>query len=177
MRQQIQSVLRKAGEESSEKGTEEKREDLMGVEVNSVQQPYVNVRGMRTIAATSKCEFGYTTPLGKELRWGPTKFTLYAEYHKRSLKVKNKRSAHVPHSAGGPHSQRASAVVQTMRMGAQQGLRTTAGIPHMGSQAYARIDVHGQKRDGPDESSAASSAPRIYFERRTRETGKRHRGR
>eukprot|EP00965_Chrysotila_dentata_P010896 354414-Pleurochrysis_carterae.AAC.1 len=38
---------------------------------------------MRTSAAMNKCEFGYTTPSGEE-RLGPTKFTLYAKYHKRS---------------------------------------------------------------------------------------------
>eukprot|EP00965_Chrysotila_dentata_P148689 4909908-Pleurochrysis_carterae.AAC.2 len=88
MRKQIQEVLRKAGEDSPERGTEEEREDLKGVVVNSVQQLYVNVRGMRTSAATNKCEFGYTTPSGEELKWGPKRFTLYAEYHKRSLKPK-----------------------------------------------------------------------------------------
>eukprot|EP00965_Chrysotila_dentata_P129564 4283109-Pleurochrysis_carterae.AAC.1 len=88
MKKQIQEVLRKAGEASSERGTAEEREDLKGVVVNSVQQLYVSVRGMTTSAATNKCEFGYTTPSGGELRWGPTKFTLHAEYHKRSLKVK-----------------------------------------------------------------------------------------
>eukprot|EP00965_Chrysotila_dentata_P220515 6191821-Pleurochrysis_carterae.AAC.1 len=72
MRKQIQEVLRKAGDESSDRGSAEEREDLRGVEVNSVQQLYVNVKGMRTSAATNKCEFGYTTPSGEELRWGPT---------------------------------------------------------------------------------------------------------
>eukprot|EP00965_Chrysotila_dentata_P127447 4214526-Pleurochrysis_carterae.AAC.3 len=43
---------------------------------------------MRTCAATNKCEFGYTTPSGEELRWGPTKFTLHADYHKHSHKLK-----------------------------------------------------------------------------------------
>eukprot|EP00965_Chrysotila_dentata_P117931 3897961-Pleurochrysis_carterae.AAC.1 len=57
MRRQIQEVLRKAGEESTGRGTEEEREDLKRVEVNTVQQLYVNVRGMRTSAATNKCEF------------------------------------------------------------------------------------------------------------------------
>eukprot|EP00965_Chrysotila_dentata_P236170 6201166-Pleurochrysis_carterae.AAC.2 len=57
MRRQIQEVLRKAGEESLEKGTKEEREDLKGVEVSSVQQLYVSVRGVRTSAATNKCEF------------------------------------------------------------------------------------------------------------------------
>eukprot|EP00965_Chrysotila_dentata_P115695 3823602-Pleurochrysis_carterae.AAC.1 len=88
MRRQIQGVLRKAGEELTDRGTEREREDLRGVTVNSVQQLYVNVRGMRTCAATNKCEFGYTTPSGEELTWGPTTFTLYAGYHKRSHKVK-----------------------------------------------------------------------------------------
>eukprot|EP00965_Chrysotila_dentata_P050270 1665666-Pleurochrysis_carterae.AAC.1 len=88
MRAQIQAVLRKAGAELVEQGTEKEREDLRGVEVNTVQQLYVSVRGMRTSAATNKCEFGYTTPSGEELTWGPTKFTLHSEYHKRSLKVK-----------------------------------------------------------------------------------------
>eukprot|EP00965_Chrysotila_dentata_P058230 1930722-Pleurochrysis_carterae.AAC.1 len=86
MRRQIQEVLRKAGEEPSNRGTAEEREDMRGVEVNSVQQLYVNVRGMRTSAATNQCEFGYTTPSGEELKWGPTKFTLCSEYHKRTLK-------------------------------------------------------------------------------------------
>eukprot|EP00965_Chrysotila_dentata_P066061 2187020-Pleurochrysis_carterae.AAC.1 len=43
---------------------------------------------MTTSAATNKCEFGYTTPSGRELSWGPSKFTLYAEFHRRTLKVK-----------------------------------------------------------------------------------------
>eukprot|EP00965_Chrysotila_dentata_P040133 1332127-Pleurochrysis_carterae.AAC.2 len=43
---------------------------------------------MRTSAATNKCEFGCTTPSGEEPRWGPTRFTLYAEFHKCSRKVK-----------------------------------------------------------------------------------------
>uniref|UniRef100_A0A7S4BSQ4 Uncharacterized protein n=1 Tax=Chrysotila carterae TaxID=13221 RepID=A0A7S4BSQ4_CHRCT len=89
MRKQIQEVLRKAGDESSDRGSAEEREDLRGVEVNSVQQLYVNVKGMRTSAATNKCEFGYTTPSGEELRWGPTKFTLCSEYHKHTLKAKS----------------------------------------------------------------------------------------
>eukprot|EP00965_Chrysotila_dentata_P171849 5671363-Pleurochrysis_carterae.AAC.1 len=88
MRKQIQEVLRKAGEELTDRDTEREREDLRGVLVNSVQQLYVNVRGMRTCAATNKCEFGYTTPSGEELSWGPTKFTLYAGYHKCSHKGK-----------------------------------------------------------------------------------------
>eukprot|EP00965_Chrysotila_dentata_P043746 1454496-Pleurochrysis_carterae.AAC.1 len=88
MRQQIQAVLQKAGEEAPDRGTERERADLRGVEVVSVQQLYVNVRGMRTTAATNKYEFGYTRPSVEELRWGPTKFMLYAEYHKRSKKVK-----------------------------------------------------------------------------------------
>eukprot|EP00965_Chrysotila_dentata_P239724 6203271-Pleurochrysis_carterae.AAC.2 len=88
MRKQIQEVLRKAGEELTDRGTEREREDLRRVKANSVQQLYVSVRGMRTCAATNKCEFGYTTPSGEELCWGPTKFTLYAGYHKRSHKVK-----------------------------------------------------------------------------------------
>eukprot|EP00965_Chrysotila_dentata_P097843 3234947-Pleurochrysis_carterae.AAC.2 len=87
MRRQIQEVLRKAGEEV-DRGTERERADLGGVEVISVQQLYVSVKGMRTSAATNKCEFGYTTPSGEELHWGPTKFTLYAECHRRSHKVK-----------------------------------------------------------------------------------------
>eukprot|EP00965_Chrysotila_dentata_P179971 5942090-Pleurochrysis_carterae.AAC.1 len=88
MRRKIQGVLRKAGQELMDKGTEREREDLRGVTVNSVQQLYRNVRGMRTCAATNKCEFGYTTPSGEEPTWGPTTFTLYAGYHKRSYKVK-----------------------------------------------------------------------------------------
>eukprot|EP00965_Chrysotila_dentata_P128108 4236072-Pleurochrysis_carterae.AAC.3 len=100
MRKQIQEVLRRAGEESSKKGTVEEREDLRGVEVNSVQQLYVSVRGMTTSAATNKCEFGYTTPSGEELRWGPTKLTLHAEYHRRSLKVKE-NSARTYHTVRG----------------------------------------------------------------------------
>eukprot|EP00965_Chrysotila_dentata_P138697 4587858-Pleurochrysis_carterae.AAC.2 len=100
MKKQIQDVLRKEGEESAEKGTEEEREDLKGVVVNTVQQLYVNVRGMRTSAATHKCEFGYTTPSGKELRWGPTRFTLYSEYHKRSLKPKT-NTAQTYHTVRG----------------------------------------------------------------------------
>eukprot|EP00965_Chrysotila_dentata_P054836 1820914-Pleurochrysis_carterae.AAC.1 len=100
MRKQIQDILRKAGEEETERGTVEEREDLKGVEVHSVQQLYVQVRGMRTSAATNKCEFGYTTPSGEELRWGPTRFTLYAEYHKRSLKVKTS-SARTYHTVRG----------------------------------------------------------------------------
>eukprot|EP00965_Chrysotila_dentata_P212242 6186903-Pleurochrysis_carterae.AAC.1 len=36
MRRQIQEVLRKAGEELSDRGTAEEREDMRGVEVNSV---------------------------------------------------------------------------------------------------------------------------------------------
>eukprot|EP00965_Chrysotila_dentata_P180329 5953704-Pleurochrysis_carterae.AAC.1 len=88
MKQQIQAVLRKAGAEARDRGTEKERADLRGVEVTSVQQLYVSVRGMRTSAATNKCEFGYITPSGEELRWGPTSFTLYAEFHKRSRKVK-----------------------------------------------------------------------------------------
>eukprot|EP00965_Chrysotila_dentata_P226202 6195253-Pleurochrysis_carterae.AAC.8 len=43
---------------------------------------------MRTSAAINKCELGHTTPSGAEPRWGPTMFTLYAEYHKRPRKVK-----------------------------------------------------------------------------------------
>eukprot|EP00965_Chrysotila_dentata_P118959 3933318-Pleurochrysis_carterae.AAC.1 len=35
MRRQVQEVLRKAGEEPSERGTAEEREDLRGVEVTS----------------------------------------------------------------------------------------------------------------------------------------------
>eukprot|EP00965_Chrysotila_dentata_P012405 408257-Pleurochrysis_carterae.AAC.1 len=88
MRGQIQEILRKAGEETAERGTEEEREDLRGVNVNTVQQLYVNVRGMRTSAPTNKCEFGYTTPSGAELNSGPTRFTLYSDYHKRSIKPK-----------------------------------------------------------------------------------------
>eukprot|EP00965_Chrysotila_dentata_P170641 5633270-Pleurochrysis_carterae.AAC.2 len=87
MRKQIQEILRKEGEESA-RGTEEEREDLKGVVVNTVQQLYVSVRGMRTSAATNKCEFGYTTPSGQELKWGPKRFTLYSEFHRRSLKPK-----------------------------------------------------------------------------------------
>eukprot|EP00965_Chrysotila_dentata_P262381 6214553-Pleurochrysis_carterae.AAC.1 len=100
MRRQIQDVLRKEGEEATGRGTEEERDDLRGVEVNSVQQLYVNVRGMRTSAATNKCEFGYTTPSGQELKWGPTRFTLYAEFHKRSLKPKT-HTAHTYHTVRG----------------------------------------------------------------------------
>eukprot|EP00965_Chrysotila_dentata_P184220 6082137-Pleurochrysis_carterae.AAC.1 len=100
MRKQIQEVLRKAGAELVEQGSEQEREDLRGVEVNTVQQLYVNVRGMRTSAATNKCEFGYTTPSGEELRWGPKRFTLYSEYHKRSLKVKSD-SARTYHTLRG----------------------------------------------------------------------------
>eukprot|EP00965_Chrysotila_dentata_P137650 4553989-Pleurochrysis_carterae.AAC.2 len=96
MRRQIQEVLRKAGEELVDRGTEEEREDLKGVVVNTVQQLYVNVRGMRTSAATSKCEFGYTTPSGEELKWAPTHFT----YHKRSLKPKA-HSARTYHTVRG----------------------------------------------------------------------------
>eukprot|EP00965_Chrysotila_dentata_P226201 6195253-Pleurochrysis_carterae.AAC.7 len=43
MRKQIQEALRKAGEESPERGTEEERADLRRVEVNNVQQLYVSV--------------------------------------------------------------------------------------------------------------------------------------
>eukprot|EP00965_Chrysotila_dentata_P220041 6191532-Pleurochrysis_carterae.AAC.2 len=100
MRKQIQEVIRKAGDEAAERGTAEERKDLRGVEVNSVQQLYVNVRGMRTSAATNKCEFGYTIPSGEELRWEPTKSTLHAEFHKRSLKVKT-NSARTYHTARG----------------------------------------------------------------------------
>eukprot|EP00965_Chrysotila_dentata_P053903 1788549-Pleurochrysis_carterae.AAC.1 len=100
MRRQIQEVLRKTGEESGDRGTEEERADLRGVEITSVQQLYVSVRGMRTSAATNKCEFGYTTPSGKELRWGPTKFTLHAEYHKRSRQIKHD-SARTLHTVRG----------------------------------------------------------------------------
>eukprot|EP00965_Chrysotila_dentata_P255857 6212361-Pleurochrysis_carterae.AAC.3 len=88
MRRQIQEVLRKAGEELTDRDTEKEREDLRGVTVSSVQQLYVKVRGMRTCAATNKCAFGYTTPSGEELSWDPTKFTIHAGYHKRSHKVK-----------------------------------------------------------------------------------------
>eukprot|EP00965_Chrysotila_dentata_P162973 5382036-Pleurochrysis_carterae.AAC.1 len=42
MRAQIQEVLRKAGAELAEQGTEEEREDLRGVEVISAQQLYVS---------------------------------------------------------------------------------------------------------------------------------------
>eukprot|EP00965_Chrysotila_dentata_P148619 4907497-Pleurochrysis_carterae.AAC.1 len=93
-------VLRKAGEERMDQGTEEEREDLKGVTVNTVQQLYVNVRGMRTSAATNKCEFSYTTPSGQELKWGPTRFTLCAEYHKRSLKAKS-HTANTYHTVRG----------------------------------------------------------------------------
>eukprot|EP00965_Chrysotila_dentata_P030699 1022222-Pleurochrysis_carterae.AAC.2 len=98
MRRQIQEVLRKAGEEPSDRGTAEEREDMRGVEVNSVQQLYVSVRG--TSAATNKFEFGYTTPSGEELKWGPTRFTLYSEYHKRTLKVKS-NTARTYHTVRG----------------------------------------------------------------------------
>uniref|UniRef100_A0A7S4F5P6 C3H1-type domain-containing protein n=1 Tax=Chrysotila carterae TaxID=13221 RepID=A0A7S4F5P6_CHRCT len=100
MRKQIQEVLRKAGDESSDRGSAEEREDLRGVVVNTVQQLYVSVRGMRTSAATNKCEFGYVTPSGKELKWGPTRFTLYAEFHKRSLKPKT-HTANTYHTVRG----------------------------------------------------------------------------
>eukprot|EP00965_Chrysotila_dentata_P097985 3239902-Pleurochrysis_carterae.AAC.1 len=100
MRRQIQEVLRKAGEESKDRGTEEEREDLKGVVVNTVQQLYVNVRGMRTSAATNKCEFGYTTPSGNELKWGPKRFTLYSEYHKRTLQPKT-NTARTYHTVRG----------------------------------------------------------------------------
>eukprot|EP00965_Chrysotila_dentata_P080592 2659422-Pleurochrysis_carterae.AAC.1 len=100
MRKQIQEVLRGAGEDPSERGTAEEREDLKGVEVSSVQQLYVSVRGMTTSAATNKCEFSYTTPSGEELRWGPKRFTLYAEYHKRTLKPKM-NSARTYHTVRG----------------------------------------------------------------------------
>eukprot|EP00965_Chrysotila_dentata_P233110 6199381-Pleurochrysis_carterae.AAC.1 len=100
MRRQIQEVLRQAGEEKWERGTAEEREDMRGVEVSSVQQLYVNVRGMRTSAATNKCEFGYTTPSGEELKWGPTRFTLHSEYHKRTLKAKS-NSARTYHTVRG----------------------------------------------------------------------------
>eukprot|EP00965_Chrysotila_dentata_P122682 4054856-Pleurochrysis_carterae.AAC.1 len=86
MKQQIQEVLRKAGEETAERGTEEERADLRGVVITGVQQLYVNVRGMRTNAATNKCEFSYTTPSGEELTWGPTRFMLFSEFHKRTRK-------------------------------------------------------------------------------------------
>eukprot|EP00965_Chrysotila_dentata_P162838 5377652-Pleurochrysis_carterae.AAC.1 len=100
MRKQVQEVLRKAGTEEAERGTEKEREDLRGVVVNTVQQLYVNVRGMRTSAATNKCEFGYTTPSGDELQWGPTRFTLHADFHKRSLKPKT-HTAQTYHTVRG----------------------------------------------------------------------------
>eukprot|EP00965_Chrysotila_dentata_P011019 358307-Pleurochrysis_carterae.AAC.1 len=55
---------------------------------------------MRTSAATNKCEFGYTTPSGQELKWGPTRFTLYAEFHRRSLKPKS-HTANTYHTVRG----------------------------------------------------------------------------
>eukprot|EP00965_Chrysotila_dentata_P067268 2226158-Pleurochrysis_carterae.AAC.1 len=97
---QVQEVLRKAGTDAAERGTEKEREDLRGVVVNTVQQLYVNVRGMRTSAATNKCEFGYTTPSGEELKWGPTRFTMHAEFHKRSLKPKT-QTARTYHTVRG----------------------------------------------------------------------------
>eukprot|EP00965_Chrysotila_dentata_P110004 3634757-Pleurochrysis_carterae.AAC.1 len=93
-------MMTKTNESPSERGTAEEREDLRGVEVNSVQQLYVSVRGKTTSAATNKCEFGYTTASGEELRWGPTKFTRYAEYHKRSLKVET-NTARTYHTVRG----------------------------------------------------------------------------
>eukprot|EP00965_Chrysotila_dentata_P065056 2156844-Pleurochrysis_carterae.AAC.1 len=100
MRKQMQEVLRKTGMEEAERGTEKEREDLRGVEVITIQQLYVNVRGMRTSAATNKCELAYTTPSGDELTWGPKRFTLYAEYHRRSLKPKT-NTARTYHTVRG----------------------------------------------------------------------------